>query len=137
MTPPPLTWQAIPGAPKPGTLLALLDEIPDGGAFLLTLDASAPPFKIILLRSGQQVFAYVNRCAHFGVPLAEKVQHLYPEPHLNFRCSVHQARYRWQDGFCEYGDCAGESLLAIPILIADEKIFIADETNPNPKPPTK
>lgn len=127
--PPPLNWQEIPGAPEPGTRLARLDEIPDGGAFLLTLEVSVPPFKAILLRSGEQVFAYVNRCAHFGVPLAAKVQHLYPEPHRNFRCSVHQARYRWQDGFCESGDCAGESLLAIPVRVTEGWIVITGATD--------
>jgi nitrite reductase/ring-hydroxylating ferredoxin subunit len=121
----PSNWQDIPGAPKPGTCLAQLNEIPDGGAFLLTLDASVPPFKAILLRSGEQVFAYVNRCAHFGVPLAAKVEHLYPEPHRNFRCSVHQARYRWQDGVCEFGDCEGERLLVIPVVIIDGWVRVA------------
>lgn len=124
-------WQDIPGAPEPGTPLARLNEIPDGGAFLVTLNASVPPFKAILLRSGEQVFAYVNRCAHFGVPLAEKVVHLYPEPHRNFRCSVHQARYRWQDGVCEFGDCVGESLLAIPVVITDGWVLTAGQTGQN------
>lgn len=121
----PSRWQDLSGAPAPGTALARLTDIPDGGAFLVTLDETTPPFKALLLRSGEQVFAYVNRCAHFGVPLAAKVEHLYPNPHLNFQCSVHQARYRWQDGLCEYGDCEGESLLAIPVVIAKEWVLIA------------
>jgi nitrite reductase/ring-hydroxylating ferredoxin subunit len=129
VTPPPLNWQDIPGAPEPGTRLARLDEIPDGGAFLLTLDTSVPPFKAILLRSGTQVFAYVNRCAHFGVPLAAKVEHLYPKAHRSFQCSVHQARYRWQDGVCEFGDCAGESLLAIPVVITNGWVLTAGHTD--------
>lgn len=121
-------WQNLPGAPAPGTSLARLDTIPDGGAFLVTIGETASPFKVILLRSGEKVFAYVNRCAHFGVPLAAKVEHLYPKPHLSFQCSVHHARYRWQDGYCESGDCAGESLLAIPVIITDGNVLITEQT---------
>ena len=125
----PKNWQNLPGAPTPGTALARFADIPDGGAFLVTLNETEPPFKAILLRSGEQVFAYVNRCAHFGVPLAAKAEHLYPKPHLSFQCSVHQARYRWQDGLCEYGDCEGESLLAIPVVIANEWVLIATQVD--------
>ena len=110
-------WQDLPGAPTPGTVLACRDEVADGGALLLELGEGSPPFRIILLRSGDNVFAYVNRCAHFGVPLATRVEHLGVQGHRTIRCSVHYARYRWQDGFCEFGDCVGESLLAIPVRV--------------------
>lgn len=122
---PPPHWQDIPGAPEVGTRLAHIDEIVDGAAILVTLDTCEPPFKVIILRSDTQLFAYVNRCAHFGVPLANRVEHLYPEAHQNIRCSVHYARYRWQDGLCISGECEGESLIPIPVTISGEHVLIA------------
>lgn len=121
-------WHQLPGAPAPGTILAQLDDIADGGALLLTLEDKQPPFRIILLRSGEQVFAYVNRCAHLGVPLAAKAEHLYLKPHQNITCSVHYARFRWADGVCDYGDCAGEALLGIPVEMVGKNIVIVDST---------
>lgn len=123
-----LSWNKLPGAPLPGTVLAQIDEIADGSALLLTLENSQPPFQIILLRSAEQVFAYVNRCAHLGVPLAARVEHLYVKPHQNFTCSVHYARFRWADGVCDYGDCAGEALLSIPVSIIGKNVVVADTT---------
>ena len=69
----PASWRDLPGAPRPGTVLAQRDAIADGGALLLELGEGSTPFRIILLRSGEAVFVYVNRCAHFGVPLPTEV----------------------------------------------------------------
>jgi nitrite reductase/ring-hydroxylating ferredoxin subunit len=123
----PLTWHDIAGAPAAGLPLKPLAEIPDGGAVLLAINNHAineKPFGIILLRSGEQAFAYVNRCAHFGVPLAAKVEHLSVKPHQSISCSVHYARYRWQDGVCEFGECLGEALIPLPITIINGMITL-------------
>lgn len=121
-----LCWSDIPGAPDGGDVLARLDDIPDGGASILALKTDDKPFGIILLRSGDTVFAYVNRCAHFGVPLASKAEHLYAKPHESIGCSVHYARYRWHDGVCEQGECEGELLLKIPVVIVDGRVLVSD-----------
>ena len=121
----PLCWNDVPGAPCPGEKLALRSSIPDGGAQLVSCGDSVKPYKVILLRSGDAVLAYVNRCAHFGVPLADKVEHLYAVPHESLRCSVHAARYRWSDGMCIRGECEGESLLKIPVCVTGDDVLIA------------
>ena len=121
----PLSWNNLPGAPDAGIKLAQVSSIPDGGAHLVTLGEAGTPYKIILLRSGDTVFAYVNRCAHFGVPLAAKLEHLYYVPHESLRCNVHYAQYRWSDGICVKGDCEGESLLRIPVVIDGDDVLIA------------
>ena len=70
--------------------------------------------------------AYVNRCAHFGVPLAARQEQLIFKPHTSITCNVHYARYRWADGVCESGECEGESLIAVPLDVrADGTIHIA------------
>lgn len=124
--PPPLCWKDIAGAPADGTVLARLDEIADGSACLLSLGQPEQPFQIIVLRSGARALAYVNRCMHFGVPLASRVEHLGIQPHQSIRCSVHYARYRWHDGLCEWGDCEGESLLAIPVAVVAGQVVVSD-----------
>ena len=93
---------------------------------LAPANAPQPPFRYLLLRTGSVVKAYVNRCAHFGVPLAVRQDLLIFKPHATVSCNVHYARYRWDDGVCESGDCEGESLLAIPVAVdADGRILIA------------
>jgi len=116
----PRNWSALPHAPAPGTPLGQRDALPDGIPQMLQLDTGGgaeQPFRYLLLRSGEVVTAFVNRCAHFGVPLAARQEHLKFEPHVSISCNVHYARYRWADGVCDRGDCEGESLLPIPVTV--------------------
>ena len=92
---------------------------------MVTLSETEPPFKAILLRSGEQVFAYVNRCAHFGVPLAEKMEQLIFKPGQSLSCNVHYARYGWRDGSCQDGECDGEGLLPVPLEARDDAVVIS------------
>ena len=113
-------WQDLPNAPAPGTVLAALDALEDGQVWMVEID-SAPggdlvkPFLALVLRSGDTVTAFVNRCAHFGVPLAAQQSQLIYHPHASITCNVHYARYRWTDGVCDRGDCEGERLVPIPL----------------------
>ena len=107
--------------PVTGTLLGVLGALPDGSATMGELPAqtgaNAPPFRYLLLRSGSEVKAYVNRCAHFGVPLAARQDLLIFVPHTSLTCNVHYARYRWSDGACAGGECEGVGLLPIPVQV--------------------
>jgi nitrite reductase/ring-hydroxylating ferredoxin subunit len=117
-----MPWHSLPHAPAPGTLLGQRAALVDGQVLMLQLfgpsdPAQQYPFHVLLLRSGAQVQAYVNRCAHFGVPLASRQELLQYQPHTSLTCNVHYARYRWSDGVCDRGDCEGEALMAIPLQV--------------------
>lgn len=116
----PRHWYETPHAPVPGTVLGSLGALADGQALMQTLPAASPlekPFRYLLLRSGDSVRAFVNRCAHFGVPLAERQEHLHFQPHVSVTCNVHYAKYRWEDGACLSGECEGSPLLSIPVEV--------------------
>ena len=115
----PVEWRGLPGAPEQGCSVCALDAVADGGAKMFSFGAAEKPFRLLVLRSGDGVFGYVNSCAHFGVPLAEKPEQLIFNPHVSISCNVHYARYRWQDGYCESGDCEGESLLTVPLAVRE------------------
>ena len=120
--PAPPLWHTLPHAPAEGTLLGTVDELADGQALLRSVFsgqdvAQQHPFRVLLLRSGDTVRAYVNRCAHFGVPLAARQEHLHFVAHTSVTCNVHYARYRWSDGLCDRGECVGESLPTLPLAI--------------------
>ena len=119
-SPAPASWQTLAHAPLPGALLGHVDDVQDGQVLMREIYADADraqqhPFKILLLRSGSSIKAYANRCAHFGVPLAARQEQLIFQPHTSISCNVHYARYRWSDGVCDRGECAGEALIAIPV----------------------
>lgn len=116
-------WAAHPHCPPTDTLLGRIDEVPDGGGRVLAFGPEDRAFRLLLLRSGDSVAAWLNQCPHFGVPLALKDEWLIVKPHQSLSCNVHYARFRWQDGLCEDGDCLGESLVRLPIRLVDGNIL--------------
>ena len=114
----PLRWTDLPGAPVAGTWVGALSSFADGQATMLSLPASlpgAPEFKLLVLRQGDHIHAFANRCAHFGVPLAAQAAQLISTPLKSLTCNVHYARYAWATGACVAGECEGEALIAVPI----------------------
>lgn len=92
---------------------------------MFALPTGTGEFRLLVLRSGQQCFGYENRCPHFGVPLAARDDQLIIRPHETVSCNTHYARFRWHDGYCEFGDCAGESLVQLPLSIAGGEVRLA------------
>jgi nitrite reductase/ring-hydroxylating ferredoxin subunit len=126
---PPVIWQQLPNAPAPGTRVAALDALPDGGARLFSFGAAVDPFRLVVLRSEQRVFGYLNRCVHFGVPLAQTESQLIFKPHESLSCNVHYARFRWVDGACDFGECDGEGLTRVPLVLVDGEVRIGGEVS--------
>ena len=104
-------------APASGTEVCSLEQIPDGGGRMFILGADEAIFRLLVLRSGKDCFGYRNRCPHFGVPLATKDEQLIIKAHQSVSCNTHYARFRWQDGYCEAGDCVGESLAKVALQV--------------------
>jgi ketohexokinase len=74
---------------------------------------------LVLVRSGGRVRAYRNCCPHTGAPLEWR-----PHQFLDFegrfiQCALHGALFRPEDGRCVRGPCAGDSLTAEQVLVAD------------------
>lgn len=115
----PAPVKPVAGAPIAGTPVCALADLPDGGGRTFVFPTSAGEFRLLVLRSGERCLGYENRCPHFGVPLAAHDGQLILKPHESVSCNTHYARFRWQDGFCESGDCAGESLPAVALMVQD------------------
>lgn len=121
----PQHWRELPNAPAPGSPVCPLDTLSDGDCRLLRVGTPPNACELIVLRSGDTVLAYLNRCPHFGVPLAARQAQLIHTPHQSISCNVHYSRFRWADGFCEQGDCRGDYLLSVPLEVADGVVRIA------------
>ena len=120
---------ARPPAPGPrlaatpaGVVLGPLDAIADGQARNYVLALRAGRFHGFVLRGGDVVTGYVDRCPHMGVPLARTLdRYLTPDGTL-IACSWHGALFRPDDGLCVGGPCTGATLVAWPVHVADGMI---------------
>jgi nitrite reductase/ring-hydroxylating ferredoxin subunit len=117
-------WQSWPFAPEPETVLCALAEIPDEGAKEVVFGEGYDSFRVLLLRSGEGVRAYRNRCAHVHIPLNYEpgVFHLLDGEVL--MCAHHGAMYRIADGFCFDGPCEGASLSPIPVAVRGDAVVV-------------
>ncbi len=111
------------------TIVHLAPEVPASAAEpTATKSTAAQARSALVLRSGEAVHAFENRCPHFGTALAQRQEHMIYVPHTSLSCNVHYARFRWHDGYCESGDCQGESLTPLAVELQDGEVLLAIPT---------
>ena len=98
-----------------GVKLGSLELIADGGARNFVLEIGGRRFHGFVVRQGEAVRGYVDRCPHMGVPLARELDgYMSPlSPHI--ACGWHGALFRIEDGLCVAGPCAGARLTGWPV----------------------
>ena len=105
-----------------GVTLCPLETIADGAARNFVLQMRAGRFHGFVVRSGETVHGYVDRCPHAGVPLAKTLdEYLTPDGRL-IACSWHGALFAITSGRCVGGPCVGQSLAPWPVTVQDGRI---------------
>lgn len=98
--------------------LCLLDELPDGAArgfdpFAEGRDA------LFVVRRGERLNAYRNRCPHQGASLPWQRNAYLNADGSRIVCSAHGARFDIDSGQCTSGPALGRSLEKVVISIAE------------------
>ena len=95
--------------------LCAIEDVPDGGARGFRLDPGDPTsLRVIVLRQGDAIRVYRNRCPHRGTPLDWMPDRFLDAAGEHLVCSTHGALFRLEDGHCVAGPCAGEGLEPLP-----------------------
>lgn len=112
---------ATPG----GVRLGPLDLIANGKARNFVLQMKAGRFHGFVVRRGEAVFGYVDRCPHAGLPLTQTLDdYLTPDGSL-IACSWHGALFEPETGACVGGPCMGQALVPWPVAVRDGAIVTA------------
>jgi nitrite reductase/ring-hydroxylating ferredoxin subunit len=88
------------------------------------------PLSGFVVRKGNTIRAYLNRCPHAGHPLDLKPDQFLAPDHSLIVCSSHGALFEIDTGYCLDGPCAGESLVSIPVELVSGHVLLADGVNP-------
>ncbi|MDB5418962.1 MAG: 2Fe-2S ferredoxin [Phenylobacterium sp.] len=100
-----------------GVVLCRLEVLPETGARNFVLQIGEARFHGFVVRHGSEVWGYVDRCPHMGLPLAKTLDdYLTPSKQL-IACGWHGALFRPQDGGCVAGPCLGGSLQPWPVEV--------------------
>lgn len=119
-------WRDHPACPPPGTVLCELADIPDEGGRELTFGPDKEPLRLLLLRQGEQVWGYENICPHFSLPL-----NFHPQVFVTLdglvMCAHHTAFFKFEDGHCVDGPCAGAGLTPVKVRRDGGRVILGDD----------
>jgi nitrite reductase/ring-hydroxylating ferredoxin subunit len=118
-------------ASAPGTLdvervVCRLSELESKGARGFVIGGGDWPLRGFVVRAGERVLGYVNRCPHAGYPL-----NLLPDRFLTadgalIVCSAHGALFEKGSGTCLAGPCPGRSLTQVPLEVRSGFVMLAE-----------
>lgn len=93
--------------------LCRLDAIPDGDC----IEVHHGQQSLLVARSGESVWAYVNLCPHFSLPLNSQPNEFLVVGERQVMCAYHCAIFRLEDGRCVEGPAEGRGLDPVPIEV--------------------
>lgn len=102
------------------------DDIPNDGGREVTFGSGLEPLRLLLLRQGERVWAYENVCPHFSLPLNFDPQVFVTLDGL-VMCAHHTAFFKFEDGSCVDGPCAGTGLSPIVVHCRDGRVVLGTE----------
>lgn len=114
-------------ATPPGVRLAAQDELAEGGARNFVLQMRAGRFHGFVVRRGDRVYGYVDRCPHMGLPLATTLDDYLTPAGTLIACAWHGALFDIATGLCVGGPCAGQRLARWPVALIDGMLVTAAE----------
>jgi len=79
---------------------------------------------VVVLGTDGAVRAYENRCPHLESTLETWPDRFLDEARAHLVCTMHQARFKVDDGVCVSGPCEGKRLTPLAIDIADDAVML-------------
>ena len=105
-------------------VLCPFTDLADGTSRAFSVGEGDWPLRGFLVRQGNEVFAYVNRCPHAGHPLNFRPDEFLTPDRTLIMCRSHGALFEIADGRCVAGPCVGQSLRELPVRIEDENVVL-------------
>jgi nitrite reductase/ring-hydroxylating ferredoxin subunit len=118
------SWRDHPNAPAPGSVLCAVEAIPDGSGYEVIYGEGPRKLRLVAFRDGAAVWAYVNSCPHFSLPLNARPQTFLISERNQVMCAFHCAIFRFDDGACIDGPAVGMGLEAVPVAVKGDQVVI-------------
>jgi nitrite reductase/ring-hydroxylating ferredoxin subunit len=100
-------------------------DVPDGKGKEISFGEGRDAFRIVVIRLGERLLAFHNRCPHFSLPLNYEPDKFHVFGGDKLMCAHHTAIFRLPEGHCIDGPCTGSGLTSIRIICEGGEIRIA------------
>lgn len=117
--------------------LCAFNELQDPGSKGVTLECDSRLFDLFVVRQGGEVRVYLNSCPHTGGPLDWVPDQFLSIDRRHIQCATHDALFRWEDGVCIAGPCAGDVLTALPARVEAGEVRLPRDALCNGGTPVK
>ncbi len=77
-----------------------------------------------VIRAGEGLHAYENKCRHWPIPLDFGDGEFYYGKIDRIVCKTHGAEYDLETGECDAGPCRGEALARFPLILDGEDALV-------------
>jgi nitrite reductase/ring-hydroxylating ferredoxin subunit len=108
-----------------------LSELGTGGARAFTIGSGEWPLRGFVVRVGEAVRGYVNRCPHAGHPLDLLPGRFLTADEALIVCGSHGALFEKASGLCVGGPCLGCSLTPVPLELRSGFVMLAEGLDVN------
>lgn len=120
----------MPVAGSSERLICVSTELVEGGnGVRFTVEQGGTKMAAFAVRSGHQVHAYLNRCAHRGVELDWEPGRFFDKDRRYLICATHGALYHPQTGECAGGPCGG-GLVKLAVIEKNSSVYLIS-SNPS------
>jgi len=105
--------------------LCAFDELDDPGTRGFEIDVGGTqPLRVFVVRRGEVLACYRNRCPHTGAPLEWLPDQFFDLDNSFIQCAIHGALFRPEDGYCLRGPCVGQSLEPMDVVLDDGQLIL-------------
>ncbi len=106
-----------------------LADLEEHGARGFTLGGGDWPVRGFVVRCGNEVRAYLNRCPHAGHPLDLMPNRFLTPDRALILCSSHGALFDKESGLCLAGPCSGRALRPIRVMVVANLVLLAPDAD--------
>ena len=106
-----------------------LGDLEEHGSRAFTIGNGDWPLRGFVVRCGNEVRGYVNRCPHAGHPLDLRPHRFLTPDRALILCSSHGALFEKDAGRCLAGPCSGQQLRPVPLEVIGDVVLIAADAD--------
>jgi nitrite reductase/ring-hydroxylating ferredoxin subunit len=103
------------------------EELPDPSSRAFTLGAGDWPLRGFVVRRGEEVFGYLNRCPHAGHPHNWTSTDFLTQDQSLVMCRSHGACFDIATGMCVAGPCVGRELRSIAVKVEHGHVMLVGD----------